>query len=188
MVASAAPRRIFAAALAAVLLSAAWCGAQSSPAKSAAPIRWTAATYQKLTLGRARRADVVRALGEPQSATKTKDGETLFYRTRGEHKGDLTVKLSRTGVVEEISEAFPVALSRTALYRELGKDAVTAHFSFAACAGNAIYRDPRGPLELTLFPRLGIVLWPDQYGYDFAAMRYSARQPGLERAPACVKP
>ncbi|MDR3765409.1 MAG: hypothetical protein P4M01_15075 [Acidobacteriota bacterium] len=182
-------RMQIAAALAAVFLSASLCPAQAKPKPpaKAAPVRWSAANYRGLLLGRARRADVLRALGEPQSANNLKDGEELLYRGRGEHHGDITVKLSRAGVAEEIIEAFPVALSRTAAYRELGKDAVTAHYSFAACAANALYREPRGPLELTFFPRLGIVLWPDQYGYDFAAMRYTARQPGLERAPACVK-
>lgn len=182
-------RRIYAAALAAVLLFTAPCvGQAQSPPRLKSVLRWTPAKYHGLAVGRARRAEVLRVLGEPQAINKVKDGNELVYRARGEHRGDITVKLSRAGVVDEIREAFPVALPRTSLYRELGKDAVTARYGFAACTGNAIYRDARGPLELTLFPRLGVVLWPDQYGYDFAAMRYTARLPGLARRPACVKP
>ena len=72
------------------------------------------------------------------------------------------------------------------MYKELGQDALTAHFSQARCAAAALYRDPAGAIELTLYPARGIVLWPDQFGYDFAAILYVARPPGASRAPACV--
>jgi hypothetical protein len=153
----------------------------------AAPLHWTPASFRGLTLGRAHRQDVVRTLGAPDVSRLNSGGEELTYKARGNHKGDLAVRLDRSGTVIEIQESFPVAIPRTQFYKELGQDALTAHFSIASCAGDVLYRDPRGMIELTLYPARGIVLWPDQYGYDFAAMHYFAHQPGAASRPACVQ-
>jgi hypothetical protein len=152
----------------------------------AAPPPWTAANFRGLTIGRARREDVVRTLGTPDADSHTPNGEELIYKTRGDRKGDLTARLDRSGIVTEIQELFPVAIPRTKIYQAFGEDALTAHFSRAKCAAEALYRDPRGAIELTLYPARGIVLWPDQYGYDFAAILYVARTPGLARKPPCA--
>jgi hypothetical protein len=152
----------------------------------AAPPPWTPGGFRGLTVGRAHRADALRVLGQPDLATPTPGGEDLLYKARGDHHGDLTVRLNRSGLITEIQELFPVAIPRTHIYKELGGDALTAHFSWTKCAGNALYRDPRGAVELTLYPARGIALWPDQVGYDFAAIRYLARQPGLAHPPACL--
>jgi hypothetical protein len=157
-----------------------------SASLSAAPPLWTAANFRGLVVGHAHRADAVRVLGTPDAASRNANGEEISYRARGDHKGDVSVRLDRSGIVTEIQEAFPLALPRTQIYKEFGKDAVTAHFSNAKCAADALYRDPRGVIELTLYPARGIALWPDQQGYDFAAILYLARPPGLIRAPACV--
>ncbi len=152
----------------------------------AAALPWTAGSFRGLTVGRAHRADALRTLGNPDLATPSAGGEDLLYKERGSHHGDLTVRLDRSGLVTEIQELFPVAIPRTQIYKELGDNALTAHFSWAKCAANALYRDPRGAVELTLYPARGIVLWPDQLGYDFAAIHYVAREPGLAHPPACV--
>lgn len=152
----------------------------------ALPPRWTPASFRGLVLGSAHRAEAIRLLGPPDADTRTRGGEELLYKQRGDHKGDLAVRLDRTGVIIEIKESFPVAIPRSRLYKELGQDALTAHFSQARCADGALYRDPGGAIELTLYPARGIVLWPDQFGYDFAAILYVARQPGADHAPACV--
>jgi hypothetical protein len=164
--------------LAAVLLLAA--------SASAALMPWTPANFRGLTLGSAHRAQAISTLGTPDAAQHTSAGEELTYHARGDHKGDLTVHLDRAGVITEIEEAFPVAIPRTEIYKEFGKSALTGHYSQAKCAAGALYRDPRGGVELTLFPARGIALWPDQYGYDFAALHYFAHPPGLPHAPACV--
>jgi hypothetical protein len=152
----------------------------------AAPPHWKPANYRGLTVGQARRDDAMRTLGPPDAHTRTRDGEELFYKAHGDHKGDLTIRLDRSSIIFEIQESFPVAIPRTILYKEFGNDALTAHFSRARCASDALYRDPAGAIELAIYPSRGIVLWPDQFGYDFAAVLYVARQPGLERAPACA--
>jgi len=152
----------------------------------AAPPPWTPASFHGLATGRARHEDALRALGPADADTHTRTGEELVYKARGDHKGDLTVRLDRSGVVFEIQESLPVAIPRTILYKEFGNDALTAHFSRAKCAAGALYRDPGGAIELALYPARGIVLWPDQFGYDFAAILWVVRQPGLSRAPACT--
>jgi hypothetical protein len=148
--------------------------------------RWTPASFRGLALGSAHRAEAIRLLGPPDADSPTRSGEELIYKGRGDHKGDLALRLDRSGVVFEIKESFPVAIPRSRIYKELGQNALTAHFSLARCADNSLYRDPAGAIELTLYPARGIVLWPDQFGYDFAAMLYEARQPGTSHAPACV--
>ena len=158
------------------------------------PLGWNPAVFRGIAVGRAHRFDAVRLLGPPDSDRRSRSGEQLLYKGRGDHKGDLTVRLDRSGVIVEIQESFPVAIPRTRIYKELGADARTAHFSQARCATHvandaavdALYRDPRGGLELTLYPERGIVLWPDQFGYDFAAILYLARPPGASRPPACI--
>jgi hypothetical protein len=152
----------------------------------AAPAPWTPASFRGLTVGRAHREDALRALGTPDAAKPEQSGEELTYKARGDHKGDLSIRLDRAGMVTEIQEALPVAIPRTQIYREFGKDALTVHFSRAKCAADVLYRDPRGAIELTLYPTRGIALWPDQYGYDFAAILYLARPPGLPRMPVCA--
>ncbi len=154
---------------------------------AAAPA-WTPAKFRGLVVGSARRADVVRVLGSPDSDTQDGKGETLTYKSGGDHKGSLTIAVNRQGIVVEIQEAFPVSIPRTQIYKEFGKDALTAHFSQATCAGRSLYRDPKGNVELTLFPARGIAVWADQYGYDFAAIQYVARFPGLARKPSCTTP
>ncbi len=156
------------------------------PIVLAAPPRWTPARFRGLVLGSARRDEAIRLLGPPDADTRTRSGEELIYKARGDHKGDLTVRLDRSGVVFEIQESFLIAIPRSRIYKELGQDALTAHFSLARCAANTLYRDPAGAIELTLYPARGIVLWPDQFGYDFAAILYVAHQPGASHAPACV--
>jgi hypothetical protein len=158
----------------------------AAPIVVAAPARWTPASFRGVAVGSAHRAEAVRLLGPPDSDTRTRGGEELIYKARGDHKGDLTVSLDRSGIVFEIKESFPVAIPRSRMYKELGQDALTAHFSQARCAGNTLYRDPAGAIELTLYPARGIVLWPDQFGYDFAAILYVAHQPGASRAPPCI--
>jgi hypothetical protein len=152
----------------------------------AAPPAWTPANFRGLVLGRSHREDAVRVLSTPDAVTRKPSGEELTYKARGDHKGELLVRIDRAGIIQEIQESFAVSIPRTQIYKELGQDALTAHFSTAKCAGDALYRNPRGAIELTLYPRRGIVLWPDQYGYDFAAILYLAQAPGLARVPACA--
>ena len=147
---------------------------------------WIPAYFRGLTMGHAHRDDVLRVMGAPTEAKKSAGGEELIYQGRGDHMGKLTLRLDMTGTLVEVEEMLPRAIPRTMLYKEFGAQPLTAHYSAAACAGGALYRDQRGNLELTLYPGRGIYLWPDQYGYDFAAIHWSMRRPGLPHPPPCV--
>ena len=161
----------------AVLLLAASLGAQ--------PLRWTPASFRGLVVGRSREADVVRLLGPPIGTVYTPAMASMSYQGRGDHKGDLTIRIDRRAkTIAEIQESFPVAIPRSRLYKELGHDAVTAHYTRDRCG--SFYRDPNGQIELALYPARGIYLWPDQYGYDFAAIYYAARPPGVDHPPRCA--
>ena len=87
----------------------------------AAPLHWTPASFRGLTLGSAHRAEAIRLLGPPDADTRTRGGEELIYKARGDHKGDLAVRLDRSGVVFEIKESFPIAIPRSRIYKELGR-------------------------------------------------------------------
>lgn len=162
------------------------------PAKSGTPLRhhkaipWQAASFHGLKLGHATRAEVLRAFGAPNAERETTfsgaggPAHELVYERRGDHQGRLLVRLNRVGLVEEIVEQLPVALPRTIVYRELGNDAQTAHYSFVS-HDRTLRRDARGPLELTLYPTQGIALWPESLGYDFASILYLDRAPGMVR-------
>ncbi|HYU47582.1 MAG TPA: hypothetical protein VEK84_15570 [Terriglobales bacterium] len=140
-------------------------------------------------MGSSNRADAVHVLGEPDAHRRIRSmdgnaGEEVVYKAEGDHKGDLAVSLDRSGVIVEIRESLPVAIPRSRIYKELGRDAVTAHYTRDRCG--SFYRDPNGQIELTFYPARGIYLWPDQYGYDFAAIYYAARPPGADRPPRCA--
>src|SRR5208282_3397341 len=89
----------------------------------AAPPRWTPASFRGVAVGTARRAEAIRLLGPPDADTRTRIGEELIYKARGDHKGDLDVRLDRSGIVFEIKESFPIAIPRSRMYKELGQDA-----------------------------------------------------------------
>ena len=148
------------------------------------PLHWSPASYHGLILGSSKLEDVVRVLGNPSGWIQHGGIKSIDYRGRGEHGGDRIVLLKYSGVIIEIQESFPVAIPRSRIYKELGREAMTAHFSKDKCGD--LYRDPAGGIELTFYPARGIYLWPDQYGYDFAAIHYAAKPPWTDRAsPDC---
>ena len=147
---------------------------------------WIPANFRGLTMGHAHRDDVLRTMGAPTESKKSAGGEELIYTGRGDHMGNLTFHLDITATLIEVEEMLPRAIPRTVLYKEFGAQPLTAHYSSATCASGALYRDAHGNLELTLYPGRGIYLWPDQYGYDFAAIHWSLRRPGLPHPPPCV--
>jgi hypothetical protein len=38
-----------------------------------------------------------------------------------------------------------------------------------------VYRDAKGGIELLEYPQKGLILWPNQYGFDIAAAVYRAK-------------
>ena len=152
----------------------------------AAPPTWTPANFHGLTLGRAHREDALRTLGTPDADSRTSNGEELLYKTRGSHKGDLTVRLDRSGIVTEIQESLPVAIPRTKLYQEFGKDALTAHYSRAKCAGRCVLSRParcHRTHALSVARRRSLAR---SVRLRLRRRSVCCQAPGLDRPPACV--
>lgn len=171
---------------------------KSTPKKSSTTNGWTAAAYHGITPGKSLKADVVKALGKPNSTRKPTlkafAGDSccqeLLYKNKGDNGGDLAIAIGHSGPVLYIVDAYKRATPRSTAYHQYGADWHAHSYSTAKCAESGglepIYLDKRGPLELVEYPSKGILLWPSDDSYDFFGAVYIARAPGLPKAPACV--
>lgn len=151
---------------------------------------WKPGQFKDLLTGKAKRTDVIRVLGEskPNRAAKI---ETYTYPDKGEFGGKLMVDVNpSTGLVETITEQLSPNLTRTQSYKKFGKDYREVRYSISNCPQQGsippVYRDPKGGIELLEYPQKGIVLWPNQYGFDIAAVVYRAK-PLPAKKPVCGK-
>ncbi len=151
---------------------------------------WKAGQFKELLTGKANRKDVVRVLGAAKP-TKTGKLETYSYEDKGEFGGKVLVDVnSATGVVEAVTEQFSPNLTRTQAYKKYGKDYNEVRYSISNCPQEGstpmVYRDAKGGIELLEYPKKGLILWPNQYGFDIAAAVYRAKAlPG--KKPVCNK-
>jgi hypothetical protein len=151
---------------------------------------WRPGQFKGLVTGKATRKDVFRVFGarEPKKGTRI---EVYEYPGKGDFSADVIVEVSRaTGVVETITEKFSPNITRTQARKKFGERYNEVQYSVAECAHegmNALaYRDPKGPIGLIEYPQQGLVLWPNQEGFDIAAALYLAKPlPG--RKPVCAK-
>lgn len=151
---------------------------------------WKPGQFKELLTGKARRKDVTRVLGDTKP-TKSGRLETYTYPDKGEFGGKLLVDVdAATGIIESITEHFSPNLTRTQAYKKLGKDYREVRYSISTCpqVGSTpmVYRDPKGGIELLEYPQKGIILWPNQYGFDIAAVVYRAH-PLPAKKPVCSK-
>jgi hypothetical protein len=151
---------------------------------------WKAGQFKELLTGKANRKDIVRVLGD---AKPTKSGklETYSYSDKGEFGGKVLVDVNAaTGVVEAVTEQFSPNLTRTQAYKKYGKDYNEVRYSVSECPQEGstpmVYRDAKGGIELLEYPKKGLILWPNQYGFDIAAAVFRAKAlPG--KKPLCGK-
>ena len=169
--------------IAVVLLLSGFATAQQGPV-------WKAGQFRELVTGKANRKDVVRVLGAAKP-TKTGKLETYSYEDKGEFGGKVLVDVNAaTGVVESVTEHFSPNLTRTQAYKKYGKDYNEVRYSISSCPQEGstpmVYRDAKGGIELLEYPKKGLILWPNQYGFDIAAAVYRAKAlPG--KKPQCGK-
>lgn len=154
------------------------------------PALWKPGQFKELLTGKAKRKDVTRLLGETKRA-KSGKLETYTYPDKGELGGKLLVDVdAASGIVESIIEQFSPNLTRTQAYKKFGKDYREVHYSVSTCpqVGSTpmVYRDPKGGMELLEYPQKGIILWPNQYGFDIAAVVYRAHPLPMKK-PICSK-
>jgi hypothetical protein len=150
---------------------------------------WTPGKFGELTTGTSTTKDVVRVLG-PSEPKRGKTLITYTYPGKGDFGGDLAVEVSRvTGIVETITSRPPQNITRTEAYRKFGKDYNEVTYTVATCGEGTnppVYRDKNGAVELLEYPQKGIILWPNAYGFDIAAIVYRAKPLPVTK-PHCPK-
>lgn len=150
---------------------------------------WRPGRFGGLVTGKSKVKDVLRVLG-PAEPKQGKRLNTYLYTGKGDFGGDLVVEVSRvTGIVQTITSKLIQNITRTEAYRKFGKDYQEVTYEVAKCgegANPSVYRRANGPVELVEYPQSGVVLWPNAYGYDIAAVVYLAKPLPL-RKPNCLK-
>ena len=151
---------------------------------------WKAGEFRGLVAGKSTRKDIVRVLGD-SAPKKTAHLEVYGYAGKGDFGSNVTVEVNRaTGVVETITERFSPNITRTQARKKFGENYSEDQYSIADCpheGSNAMaYRDPNGPIGLIVYPKQGLVLWPNQEGFDISAALYLA-EPLPGKKPVCRK-
>ena len=161
----------------------------SALALSLAGQSWTPGKFGDLTTGKSKAKDVLRVLGPAEPKT----GKALIaytYHGKGDFGGDLVVEVSRaTGIVESITSRPEQNITRTEAYRKYGRNYNEVNYAVAKCGEGTnppVYRDKDGPVQLLEYPKQGIILWPNAYGFDIAAIVYRAK-PLPATKPQCKK-
>lgn len=153
-----------------------------------AQANWTPAEFRGLKLGTAKIEDIQRVLGGPDTKNFKNGSDILVYGKKGDNEGNLQLEL-RDGVLFKVTEDLPVAMPRAVAFRKYGKDYVERRYASANCTARSgddlLYRSSRGLVELLEYPKKGMLLWPDQFGYDIASVIYRAR-PLATRKPPCT--
>ncbi len=166
-----------------LLLAAAGLSAQQRP-------EWKPGNFRGLLTGKSTRKDVTRALGAA-TPKKGRHIETYMYPGKGDFGANVIVEVnSATGVVETITERFSPNITRTQARKKYGDNYKEIQYSIADCphesANALVYRDPNGPIGLLVYSQQGIVLWPNEEGFDIAAALYLAK-PLPNKRPVCSK-
>lgn len=129
---------------------------------------WRPATFRGITVGKSKRVDMLRILGQPKwSRTTPGEGEdhgTTWnnYERVGEFPGPTNVASdSRTGVITRI-DFYPQGLSKAAVIKHFGRNYVITRYAFDPCPGEEdeepIYESPNGPLVSVEYRARGIAI------------------------------
>jgi hypothetical protein len=129
---------------------------------------WHPATFRGITIGKSKRADMVRLLGQPKwSRTTPGEGDehgTTWnnYERAGEFPGPTNVATdSVTGIVIRI-DFYPQRLSKAEAIKHFGPRYVITRYAFDPCPGaedeESIYESPNGPLVSLEYRGRGIAV------------------------------
>lgn len=151
---------------------------------------WRSGDFRGLTAGKSTRKDIVRVLGAGTPKTTT-HLEIYSFGGKGDFGANIIVEVNRTtGVVETITERFAPNITRTQARKRYGEHYDEVQYSVAECPHEGVnataYRDPKGPIGLIEYPQQGLVLWPNEEGFDIAAALYLAK-PLPAKKPVCAK-
>lgn len=159
--------------------------------------RWRPATYRGLTVGKSKRADMLRVLGQPKwsRSHETEDdpearGEVWnHYERGGEFPGAMSVVLDgRSGVIKRI-EFYPEKLTKEQAVAHFGPGYVVTRYDFDPCPededSEPIYESPNGPLVSVEYRSRGIAI---SVGYKDLVTKISyVGGPLGEAGPKCKK-
>ncbi len=151
---------------------------------------WKPGEFRGLVAGRSTRKDVVRVLGATTPKTSA-HLESYSYASKGDFGSSVIVEVNRaTGLVQTITERFSPNITRTQARKKFGERYNEVQYSIAECPHEGVdalaYRDPKGPIGLIEYPQQGLVLWPNEQGFDIAAALYLAK-PLPSKKPVCSK-
>ena len=129
---------------------------------------WHPATFHRITVGKSKRVDMLRVLGQPKwSRTTPGEGEehgTTWnnYERVGEFPGPTNVATdSRTGLITRI-DFYPQRLSKQEAIKHFGPNYVITRYAFDPCPGDedeeSIYESPNGPLVSVEYRAHGIAI------------------------------
>jgi|WetSurMetagenome_2_1015567.scaffolds.fasta_scaffold22833_2 hypothetical protein len=147
------------------------------------------ASFRGIQIGKAHKADVLRAFGKPDHEGMGEDDSLyLTYFRLGEPEGKVEFTLNpKTGLVTGAGIS-PKHMWMPDLHRMLGEDYVITRWSSAPCmdlGGFApIFLDPQGDVELLEYRHLGISV---QLQADrVQSIEYNMKPNGFDKNP-CVK-
>lgn len=129
---------------------------------------WHPATFHQMTVGKSKRVDMLRVLGQPKwSRTTPGEGEehgTTWnnYERVGEFPGPTNVATdSRTGIITRI-DFYPQRLSKQEAIKHFGPNYLITKYAFDPCPGDedeeSIYESPNGPLVNVEYRARGIAI------------------------------
>jgi hypothetical protein len=129
---------------------------------------WHRATFRGITVGKSKRVDMLRLIGEPKwSRTTPGEGEehgTIWnnYERMGEFPGPMNVVTdSATEMVTRI-DFYPQKLSKEQAIKHFGPGYVITRYAFDPCPGHedeeSIYESPSGPLMSVEYRARGIAI------------------------------
>jgi len=128
---------------------------------------WRPAALHGLIVGKSRRADMLRQLGQPKwtrshdSGEKDDERQTFsHYEAGGDFAGSLTVVLNKNGLIERI-DFFPAKLSRYEAVSHYGANYSVTRYALEPCGDEdeeSLYESNSGPLTFVEYRPLGIAI------------------------------
>ena len=154
---------------------------------------WRPANFRGLVVGKSRRSDMLRRLGQPkwsrthQSEKRGDEEKETFnhYEGGGEFAGTFNVVVSNRGIVSRI-DFFPSKLSRDQAIAHFGSNYLTTKYALNPCGdedSESIYESANGPLTYLEYRERGIAI---AIGYEGLVTKilYVSRPIG-ESKPDC---
>jgi hypothetical protein len=151
-------------------------GTQPAVKKPRQSLEWHAATYRGLTVGMAKRTDVLRIFGQPKRRDTPADQmddepnpeEWYVYDVGSEFPGDMTVVMDKhSGTVLRI-DLSPHNLPIKEAIKHFGNDYITTRYDFDQCLGNEesapLFETPNGQFIVIEYRERGIAVGLDNSG------------------------